>query len=188
MRQLNSIIADCLDTLPRLPAASVNFVLTDRSTFSNSLAREGRTVRNDNNGAWLKPAFREIFRVLRDDSFCVSFYGWPQTFAFTEAIHSAGFRIAGCFVWPKPHASSVGIVRYPHESAFQLANGRPAQPFQTLPMFSRGSTPAFSLIPRKKPPSVLKSLVESFTRPGCIVLGPFVPSVRADAWPELHRH
>jgi hypothetical protein len=30
----------------------------------------------------LKPAFAEMFRVLVPDSFCVSFYGWPQADRF----------------------------------------------------------------------------------------------------------
>lgn len=34
-----------------------------------------RRVINDDNDRWLKPAFAEMFRVLANDSFAVSFYG-----------------------------------------------------------------------------------------------------------------
>jgi hypothetical protein len=40
-------------------------------------------------------AFAEIFRVLRRDSFCVSFYGWHQADKFIAAWREAGFRLAG---------------------------------------------------------------------------------------------
>ena len=40
---------------------------------------------NDDNAAWLKPAYAEMYRVLKDDSFCVSFYGWPQAARFMDA-------------------------------------------------------------------------------------------------------
>lgn len=177
MRHLNTIInADCLEALPQLPAASVHFVLTDPPYIANYRPRDGRTVRNDNNGAWLKPAFREIYRVLADNSFCVSFYGWPKVFEFTEAFRLAGFRIAGHFVCPKSYASSVGIVRYQHESAFLLAKGKPVQPLITISDVLPWSYTGNKLHPTQKPLSILKPLVETFTRPGDIVLDPFAGS------------
>jgi adenine-specific DNA-methyltransferase len=69
----NTILnADCLKALPMLQDASVDFVLTDPPYVRNYRAKDGRTVRNDDNFAWLKPAFAEIHRVLKRDAFCVS--------------------------------------------------------------------------------------------------------------------
>ena len=45
--------------------------------------------------AWLKPAFREIYRVLRGNRFCVSFYSWKKADKFLAAWREAGFRTAG---------------------------------------------------------------------------------------------
>ena len=60
--------------------------------------RSGRTVPGDNNhGDWLAPAFAEMFRVLEDDAFCVSFYGWSKVDKFFAAWTSAGFRPVGHF-------------------------------------------------------------------------------------------
>ena len=47
--------------------------------------RSGRRVANDNNDRWLAPAFAEIFRLLKPDTFCVSFYGWNQADRFIAA-------------------------------------------------------------------------------------------------------
>src|SRR5271154_5702025 len=102
----NTIInADCLDFLPQLPARSVNFILTDPPYIARYKSRDGRTVLNDDNDTWLKPAFAEIHRVLARDSFCVSFYGWPHADKFVTAFRAAGFLIAGHFVFPKHYTS-----------------------------------------------------------------------------------
>ena len=58
------INGDCLSILPTLPANSVDFVLTDPPYIASYKSRDGRTVPNDDNSAWLKPAFAEIYRVL----------------------------------------------------------------------------------------------------------------------------
>ena len=93
---LNIIVnADCLDFLPTLAARSVDFILTDPPYITRYKARDGRTVPNDDNDAWLKPAFAEMYRVLNKDSFCVSFYGWRHVDRFMTAYRAAGFRVVG---------------------------------------------------------------------------------------------
>ena len=86
---------DCLELLPALPEASVDFILTDPPYITRYRSRDGRTVPNDNNDAWLKPAFAELYRVLKPDSFAVSFYGWAQADRFLTAFRAAGFRVVG---------------------------------------------------------------------------------------------
>jgi adenine-specific DNA-methyltransferase len=56
---------DCIQVLAGLPAASVDFVLTDPPYLCNYRDRAGRTVANDNDPAWLVPAFAQITRVLK---------------------------------------------------------------------------------------------------------------------------
>jgi site-specific DNA-methyltransferase (adenine-specific) len=73
----------------------------------------------------LKPAFKEMFRVLRRDGFAVSFYGWPHVDRFMQAWREAGFRIAGHFVFPKRYTSSEKYLRYQHECAYLLVKGNP---------------------------------------------------------------
>ena len=113
MTTLNTIInGDCLNVLPSLPARSIDFVLTDPPYITRYESRDGRTVPNDDNDAWLKPAFAEIYRQLRKDSFCVSFYGWPHADKFLQAFRAAGFRPVGHFIFPKTYTSSSRYVRY----------------------------------------------------------------------------
>jgi site-specific DNA-methyltransferase (adenine-specific) len=56
--------------------ASIDFVLTDPPYVANYTSNDSRSVPNDDNEAWLKPAFAEIYRLLRRNRFCVSFCAW----------------------------------------------------------------------------------------------------------------
>src|SRR5580658_3022793 len=76
------ICGDCIQIMESMPDASVDFVLTDPPYATRYRDRSGRTVANDDTTSWLKPAFQQIARVLKDDSFCVSFYGWHKVDAF----------------------------------------------------------------------------------------------------------
>lgn len=177
MTQLNTIInADCLTTLPHLPAGSVNFILTDPPYITRYKSRDGRTVPNDDNAAWLKPAFCEMYRVLAPDSFCVSFYGWPQADRFIRAYREAGFRIVGHFVFPKRYTSASKFVRYQHECAHLLAKGNPKQPAYAIGDVIDWTYSGNKLHPTQKPLSVLLPLVEAFSPERGLVLDPFAGS------------
>src|ERR1700722_11015743 len=113
---INSIIhGDSLKLLPTIPAASVDFVLTDPPYMTRYTSRDGRKILNDDGSAWLRPAFSEVFRVLARNSFCVSFYGWPHADRFLTAWRHAGFRVIGHLVFPKRYTSTTKFLRYQHE-------------------------------------------------------------------------
>jgi adenine-specific DNA-methyltransferase len=119
---------DCLRLLPELPDGSVDFVLTDPPYLVSYRDRSGRTIAGDDRAEWLKPSFVQIYRVLRADSFCVSFYGWTQADKFLYAWRAAGFTPVGHMVFVKPYASSERFLRYHHEQAYLLAKGKPDMP------------------------------------------------------------
>jgi len=170
----NAIIqGDCLGVLPQLPANSVDFILTDPPYLARYVSRDGRTVPNDDNDAWLKPAFKEMFRVLRRHSFAVSFYGWPHIDRFMHAWREAGFRIVGHLVFPKRYTSSEKYLRYQHECAYLLAKGNPLVPQSTIGDVIDWTYSGNKLHPTQKPLSVLLPLIESFSKRGDLVLDPF---------------
>lgn len=100
---------DCLTLLPTLSANSAAMVLTDPPYLARYRDRSGRTVPNDDNDRWLVPAFAELYRVLANRSFCISFSGWPHADKFMSAYRSAGFRIVGHLLFPKRFASRTGL-------------------------------------------------------------------------------
>jgi len=170
------IHGDCLSILPRLAAGSVNFILTDPPYLTRYHSRDGRTVPNDDNDAWLKPAFAEMYRVLARDSFGVSFYGWPSADRFMTAFRSAGFRIVGHLVFPKRYTSAEKFLRYQHECAYLLAKGNPREPRHTIGDVIDWTYSGNKLHPTQKPLSVLLPLVETFSALGELVLDPFAGS------------
>jgi DNA modification methylase len=168
------ILGDCTKALPMLHDATIDFVLTDPPYVNNYRSSDGRAVRNDNNFAWLQPAFREIYRVLKPDAFCVCFYGWAHAEKFTAAFCAAGFRIVGHLTFPKPYVSGKRYLAYQHEAAYLLVKGRPSEPAWALAdVIQWRDFPKNELHPTEKPLSILTPLIEAFSQPGHVVLDAF---------------
>jgi adenine-specific DNA-methyltransferase len=174
---LGSVInGDCLAVLPTLADASVDFVLTDPPYLANYHDRQGRSVANDDRGDWLRPAFAEIYRVLKNHRFCVSFYGWPKADRFFAAWRAAGFYPVAHLVWPKSYSSSCQFVHYQHEQAYVLAKGRPRRPRFPIGDVLPWRYTENRLHPTQKPVSGLAPVIRAFSWPGNLVLDPFCGS------------
>jgi len=176
-QMLNEVTCgDCIDVMRTMPWASVDFILTDPPYLVNYRDRSGRRVTNDDNDAWLKPAFRQMYRVLRPDSLCVSFYGWNVVDTFMAAWREAGFEIVGHIVFRKQYASKTRFLSYRHESAYLLAKGRPALPENPVSDVLDFPYSGNRLHPTQKPVQPLKTLIGTFTKPGEVVLDAFCGS------------
>lgn len=174
---MNSIIhGDCIEAMQRLESGSVGFILTDPPYIARYRSRDGRKVFNDDNAAWLAPAFARMHRVLRPDAFCVSFYGWPKADLFIAAWKNAGFRIAGHIVFRKRYASNTSFLQYRHEMAYLLAKGWPQKPARPPPDVIDWTYTGNKLHPTQKPIGILRPLIEAFSSPGDTVLDPFCGS------------
>ena len=167
---------DCVATMRAFERESVDFILTDPPYITRYCGRDGRTVANDDNAAWLKPAVNQMHRVLKFGGFCVSFYGWNKVDLFMEAWRAAGFRVAGHLVFRKQYASSSRFFRYEHEQAYLLAKGDVSPPAQPIPDVIDFPYTGNRLHPTQKPVPALRPLIESFTKPGDLVLDPFCGS------------
>lgn len=170
------LLGDCRDVLSQLPEASFDLCLTDPPYLVDYRDRAGRSLAGDRDGDWLQPAFAAVFRALKPNSVCISFYGWTKADAFMAAWRGAGFRIAGHLSFPKRYTSSSGLVRYQHESAYILAKGAPRPPENLIGDVIDWSYSGNGLHPTQKPVSVLTPLIESFCPRGGVVLDPFAGS------------
>jgi DNA modification methylase len=93
---LNTVMhGDCVEIMRSMQPGSVDFVITDPPYITRYADRSGRSVANDDNARWLKPAFAQMHRLLKSAAFCVSFYGWNKADLFIDAWRAAGFRIRG---------------------------------------------------------------------------------------------
>lgn len=168
--------ADCIDVMRSFDRGSVDMIVTDPPYITRYKSRDGHTVINDDNSRWLQPAFNQMHRVLKDGGFCVSFYGWNKVDLFMQAWREAGFRVVGHIVFRKSYASSERFLRYEHEQAYLLAKGQPRLPEHPVPDVIDFPYTGNKMHPTQKPVEALKPLIESFTKPGDLVLDPFCGS------------
>jgi site-specific DNA-methyltransferase (adenine-specific) len=143
-----------------MPANSADFILTDPPYLVNYRDRTGRSIQNDVNADWLKPAMAEAYRVLRQNRVAVMYYGWSRVDAFFEAWRSAGFQPVGHIVFRKSYSSK----------------GRPPLPKQPLMDVMDMPYSGNKLHPTQKPVPVLAQLIRSFSLAGDSVLDPFAGS------------
>ena len=141
---------DCTNVMRRIADRSVDFVLTDPPYLCNYRSRDGETVRNDRKGDWIYPAFRHIHRVMKPDSFCVSFYGWHKADEFIGAWRRAGFRLAGHIVFQKRYASSTTLPAGHARTSLSAGQGRAGHAGTSRSrMCWNGNTPATSCTRRR---------------------------------------
>ncbi len=176
------INADCVTALPTLPSTSIDFVLTDPPYLANYSDRDGRTVANDDNASWLDPAFSQIYRVLKNDRFCVSFAGClpkvDRFFGRLETGRLSSHRPPNLDQGP-PHAKARAFVGYHH-----LRAGLPCWPRRSPATARSPDTRCVlrweytenRLHPTQKPVSGLAPLVRAFSREGDLILDPFCGS------------
>jgi DNA modification methylase len=174
---INSVIhEDCVTAMHSLPPNSVDFLLTDPPYLVNFRDRKGRTLQNDIDGNWLKPAMAEAYRVLKQNRLMVCFYGWPRADMFLEAWRSAGFRPVGHLVFQKSYTTRVHFLKYQHEQAYLLAKGKPPLPENPLPDVQRLFYTGNKLHPTQKAVTSLIPLVRTYSLLGELVLDPFCGS------------
>ena len=174
---VNTILqGDCIQAMRKMPANSVDFILTDPPYLVNYRDRSGRSIQNDADASWLKPAMREAYRVLKQNRVAIMFYGWTRVDAFFEAWKGAGFRPVGHLVFRKTYSSKSRFLSYQHEQAYLLAKGRPPLPKQPVADVIDMPYSGNKLHPTQKPVAALAPLIRSFTLQGELVLDPFAGS------------
>jgi adenine-specific DNA-methyltransferase len=178
MSALSSSIVhgDSIAIMRTMPAESVDFILTDPPYIARYKSRTYQTIRNDDNATWLEPSFAEMFRVLKRDTFAISFYGWPKVDLFFAAWKRAGFRIGGHIVFRKRYASKSAFLHYRHEAAFLLLKGNPVFPASPLPDVMDWTYSGNTFHPTQKSIHILRPLIEAFSQPKDVVLDPFAGS------------
>ncbi|MEM9388075.1 MAG: DNA methyltransferase [Pseudomonadota bacterium] len=173
----NTIICgDAITILPSRASETVDLVVTDPPYLCNYRDRYDRAVRNDTEPNGVLPVFPELYRVLKLNSFCISFCGWSAMPRFATAWERSGFKIAGRIVWAKRYASSSHHTRYCHEAAYVLTKGKPRPPQDPIADIQHWTDTGNRLHPTQKAEEVIAPLITAFSQPGDVVLDPFLGS------------
>jgi site-specific DNA-methyltransferase (adenine-specific) len=167
---------DCIEVLRSVPAESVGLVVTDPPYGVHYRDRTGRTVANDDCLDRVLGAFSQVYRIMRPDTVCISFYGWNKVDAFFTAWRRAGFYPVGHVVLVKGYASNRRFLEARHEQAYVLAKGRPSMPSRPIADVRKWQYSGNRAHPTEKAVGILKPLVECFSRPGDLILDPFCGS------------
>jgi adenine-specific DNA-methyltransferase len=170
------LTGDCVKVMEEMPTASVDCVITDPPYLVNYHSRDGRRIVGDDKSEWLFSAFAHMYRVLKYNSFLLSFYGWNRADRFLAAWRTAGFHVVGHLVWVKQYHSNEGFVRYCHEQAYLLTKGVPMKPQVALSDVLEWKYTGNELHPTEKPVMALVPPILAFSNVGDIVLDPFAGS------------
>jgi len=133
-------------------------------------------IAGDDEPAIMLPAFSEIWRVLRPNSFCLSFYGWPDADQFLTAWKLIGFRPVSHIVCVKNNIGLGYFSRSQHETAFLLAKGHPPRPATAPGDVFEWERESLTYHPCQKPLQVISRLISTFTAEGAVILDPFMGS------------
>jgi site-specific DNA-methyltransferase (adenine-specific) len=179
---------DAVAWLQSLPAESVDLVITDpayeslekhRAVGTTTRLKHSKSSSNDwftiFPNARFAELFREIYRVLRDDTHFYLLCDAETMFVAKPEAEQAGFKFWKPLVWDK---CSIGMgyhyrARYEFilffEKGKRRLNDLGIADIITVPRV-RGGYPA------EKPPEVAEVLIKQSTEPGAVVVDPFMGS------------
>lgn len=166
----------CADVMSTLPDCCIDFICTDPPYLVNYQDRSGRSLANDDNDEWLFSSFTEAYRVLKNNSLCVSFYAWNRVEKFSSCWRAVGFYPVGHIVFKKDYSSKTRYVSYQHESCFLLAKGKPELPENPIPDVLPWEYSGNLLHPTQKPLRAITTLIKTFSKQGDLILDPFCGS------------
>lgn len=170
---------NCCDVLEQLTAESFDLVLTDPPYLVGYTGRWDSTqeeIHGDSDPSWLHPAFSQVWRVLKADSLCLSFYGWPCADEFLGCWKALGFRPVSLFVFLKSRWGFGHFTRARQEQAYLLAKGHPPRPQNPISDVLSWEQESRLLHPNQKPLGAISKLISTYAGPGTRVLDPFCGS------------
>ncbi len=170
---------DCRQILPQLAPEIFDLVVTDPPylvSYAGRWGSENEQIVGDSDPAWVLPVYSELFRTLKRDSLCLSFYGWPAAETFLSAWRLVGFRPISVFVLVKRRIGLGYFTRAQHEQAYLLAKGRPPKPVVAPSDVLEWEISHTTLHPNQKPVGPVSKLLSAYSTEASLILDPFCGS------------
>ena len=186
---------DCRDVLPGLAAESIDAVITDPPygvSFQHHCCRvkmgngggvswrpKWPEILGDQNLDWSEPVWRELLRVMKCDSYAISFFGWPKAEQLLAVWRRLRLKMVSRVVWVKDRWMGLGMhTRGQHEQCMVMTKGRPRPQSRSFRDVRIWRT-EHGLHASQKPVGLMADLVGQFSAPGDLVLDPFMGSASA---------
>ena len=169
------VLGDALEIIKKLPEKSVDVILTDPPYGIEKIG-----IRNSNSLDIFYKILPECHRVLKDDSFFITFFSTKRV---PEIFTNNPFDYFWQFVLYCPLSSvrsPIGFTKF--MSCFVFKKGNPKMVYWNKDIFVDGPTkmiePDEGYIehPSPKPKSFVKELVKMFSKEEDIILDPFIGS------------
>jgi adenine-specific DNA-methyltransferase len=167
---------DCREILPQFPPDIFDLVLTDPPYLVSYSCRWGSAwnpIEGDSDPSWVIPVYSELFRTLKQDSLCLTFYGWPHAETFLSSWRLVGFRPISVFILVKRQIGLGYFTRAQHEQAYLLAKGRPPKPDIAPSDVLEWHSSGLPFHPNQKPLGAVAQLLTAFSNDCSVVLDPF---------------
>ncbi len=163
------------EILKRFPKHSFDAVITDPPWLKY---KDGTLTKDDET----MPVFKELFRVMRPDSFLYAVMGFDDFFVYRKRLPDYGFTVSNTpLIWVKSNFTlSKGVRAWEYSRDFELillaVKGSPA----LVSSVQQSSILQFQQIapiklthPHEKPISLITTILEDCTHPGSVILDPF---------------
>jgi adenine-specific DNA-methyltransferase len=170
---------DCREVLRAFPPESIDVVLTDPPygvRYRGRYCSGSEAIEGDEEPSTILGVYADILRVLKANSFCISFYAWPYADEFVSAWKLFGFRIVSHLVCVKNNIGLGYFSRSQHETAYLLAKGHPARPETAASDVFFWEREPITYHPTQKPLQVISRLIAAFTKEDALILDPFMGS------------
>ena len=178
-------LGDSLKIMQDMPPECVDMIATDppygidfRASYAKGVAGRYGKIQGDKNLDWLGGFYASAYRILKNDAFAATFYGWQHGEAVLYAAKAAGFRPVGHIVWVKPCPGVGYFTRGQHENCFIFAKGKPPKPEkgESDVIYADRMPHDETNHPTPKPIDLMAKIIRRFAKTGDVVLAPFAGS------------
>ncbi len=167
---------DARDVLPRFEPGSIDLVVTD-APLGLVYPPKGadRPVGGDDTRMyWLGPVCRELYRVLRDDRYCVAFYNFTPEAPFLAAAQDAGFLVVSELPFVKLKRMLDGTDVRKRDACYLMVKGRPLAPHSPFPDSVEWRPDVWTTHPTQRSAASVYQLLRRYSGPDYTVLDPFM--------------
>lgn len=184
MSNVELYLGDCLDYLRALPSGSADAVITDppysigvKSDMSGKINPWGDRM---NAVYWYREWIGQAQRILKPSGCLWSFFNWRSFVIFQKTSDDLGWSIESKLIWDKSMLGPGGMkgLRPVYEEVGLWAKENfsiPDRGLRDIQTFATSSVKPTGH-PAEKPLALLRWLVKISTRPGDLVIDPFLGS------------